>query len=197
MKLKKLLIEEWKEIEDFPGYLISNMGRVASPLGKEIRIYASRDKFKESMVDLFRNQKKYKRSVAKLVYTHFSDKKMKYKNGYVVHIDGDKFNNRIDNLKTALVEGDEASPEQLEAFEKWCYPSIKKCITQWNANRKGIDVENFMQEAALLLWKYLPSYDPKHYKFLTWGKKYINWAFLIELKKTPKTISFEEQIWLK
>lgn len=184
--MKPLLLEEWKEIEGFPGYKISNLGRVASPLGRELNIQHTGDKYKEAYIVLTVGGKRCSRHIAQLVYLHFSEKKMKYQGSQVLHIDGNPDNNRIDNLRTALTVQDAVTEEQRRVYEEWCLPSIKLVIKQQNINALQIDVDNFIGEAALALWKYLPLYDPKRYKFITWAKRYIRWALLKELEKKSK-----------
>jgi hypothetical protein len=84
-------MEQWKTIPDFPMYKVSNLGRVRryrllDPCTNEYRY-----------VSLCVNSKKTNRYVHRLVAEAFlpnPDKKKK-----VVHIDGDRNNNRVENLR--------------------------------------------------------------------------------------------------
>jgi hypothetical protein len=184
--MRKLLIEEWREIEGFPKYKISNLGRVAKG-DRELKIMKTADKFKESYVVLHKDKKRHKKHIARLVYETFSEKKMKYETCRVLFSDGDKDNCRIDNLYVVLVQGNEPTEEQIKAYEEWCLPSIKKFIKDRGLNKMNVDVDGFIGEAAFFLWKYLPLYKPQKSSFLSWGKRYINFAFCKECDRAKKT----------
>lgn len=182
---RKLLIEEWRQIEDFPKYKISNLGRVARG-DRELKVMTTADKFKESYVILCKNKTRYKRSIARLVWLTFSDTKMKYTTSHVLHFDRDPQNNRIDNLFVALTVDCKPSKEQVAAYEKWCLPSVRKYIKDQGLRQMHIDVDNFVVEATLFLWKYLPLYRVGESSFLAWGYRYIRYAFLKEVEKQRK-----------
>lgn len=184
-KGRKLLLEEWREIEGFPNYKVSNLGRVANG-DRELKIMKTADKFKESYVVLHKDKKRHKKHISRLVYEAFSDKKMKHNTCHIIFLDDNKDNCRIDNLRVALTEDDEPSEEQIKAYEEWCFPTIKKFISDKKMNEMNIDVDDFMGEAALILWKYLPLYKPQERSFISWGKRYINFAFLKEYERARK-----------
>ena len=58
-KGRKLMLEEWREIEGFPNYKVSNLGRVANG-DRELKIMKTADKFKESYVVLHKDKKTIK-----------------------------------------------------------------------------------------------------------------------------------------
>lgn len=183
-KGRKLLLEEWRDIEGFPNYKVSNLGRISNG-EHELKVMKTADKFKESYVVLYKDKKRHKKHIARLVFDAFSEHKMKYDTCHIIFLDNNKNNCRLDNLRVALSEDDEPSEKQIKAFEKWCYPTIKKFIKDRGLNDMNIDVDNFIGEASLFLWKYLPLYKPEK-SFISWGKKYINFAFLKECEKAKK-----------
>lgn len=89
------MTEVWKDIKDFPNYEVSNMGRVRNKLTGNM-IHQQVRKRGYVKVQLWRNGKDYTRDVHRLVAISF----LGYKEGLEVnHIDGDKSNNRINNLE--------------------------------------------------------------------------------------------------
>lgn len=91
---EELANEQWKTVEGFPDYKISNLGRVRSPLC----ILISRPNNKGyTIVNLRKDKKPYTKTVHRLVALAFVDNP----NGYpeVNHIDGNKENNRASNLE--------------------------------------------------------------------------------------------------
>ena len=86
--------EEWKRIEEFPSYEISNLGNVRNFWYK--RHLTCRDNGKGYLVVHFKvNSKVYTRYVHRLVAVTFLGK-----SDYDVdHIDNNKSNNKVDNLQ--------------------------------------------------------------------------------------------------
>ena len=121
--------EEWKDIEGFEGlYQISNFGNVRSLdhivlkpntttpvlyLGKPLKLQVGHRG--HLRVTLHNSKYKVTRSVAKLVAYHFVpipkyllDQRLSKKNLEVNHIDGNKLNNRSDNLEWVTHKGNMA-----------------------------------------------------------------------------------------
>jgi len=94
--------EEWRVIEDFPDYAVSNWGRVkriATGQGARIRILRSGiDSRGYSMVGLHKNKRLYTKLIHHLVLNAFIGKR-KDKKFQCNHIDGNKQNNFISNLE--------------------------------------------------------------------------------------------------
>ena len=92
--------EEWREIDEFPHYLISNYGRVKRYDSNEARKVSLSDKG-FPIVTLFGRDSKtrYLRQINKLVATAFLDPPLYSNETAVWHIDGDLQNCRADNLK--------------------------------------------------------------------------------------------------
>ncbi len=91
--------EEWKKLHDFPAYYVSNFGRIFNCfLGKFATI--KKAKYGHNIVHL-KKQKKTKNislnRVNKLVAENFIDNPNNYY--YVIHKDGNNFNDHVDNLK--------------------------------------------------------------------------------------------------
>lgn len=92
--------EEWKDIEDFPGYQISNMGQIKSfktdkVNGKLLKItYRG---CKPAQINLQKDGKKYGRCVHKLVAQAFVPNPNNYP--WARNIDGNRFDNRAVNIE--------------------------------------------------------------------------------------------------
>lgn len=109
-------VEEWRDIEGFPGYQVSNLGRVKS-LGRYVgskggskkylpeRILKGTDNSNAIMVSLCysygKGQKPSSRvvAIARLVLTAFTRKPNKGE--ACVHLDGNRSNNHVSNLRWA------------------------------------------------------------------------------------------------
>ena len=99
--------EEWKEIEfdskiaSFEKWKISNYGRIINCKGEEEKLlkYAHVNGYTSICLTQEVNRKKTNRFVHKLVGQHFLEKKED--DLYVIHLDYDKKNNHVDNLKWA------------------------------------------------------------------------------------------------
>lgn len=88
--------EKWKEIRNFENYSISNHGRVRAE--KSGRILAlNQNQFGVVYVGLVRDGKQFHRSVSLLVANAFIRRKFEPFDT-PINLDGDRFNNRADNL---------------------------------------------------------------------------------------------------
>lgn len=90
------MIEEYREINGFPNYKVSNLGNI-----KNIATNKILGKFKDTkgyqITFLYANKKRKTIKVHRLVATYFIQNNMG--KPQVNHIDGDKFNNKLDNLE--------------------------------------------------------------------------------------------------
>lgn len=88
--------EEFKEINNYPNYLISNLGNVKSVIMKRnLKPVINRNG--QQYVTLCKERKKKNMYIQQLVALHFIENVDNKK--YVRHIDGDKLNNKVDNLE--------------------------------------------------------------------------------------------------
>ena len=142
-------MEIWKDIKDFNGYQVSNIGRVRThnkiTITKKhgIRHWEDRIlKYKEKVpkkhsihqgkngkgysVDLWKNGKPKTFLVARLVAFTFYEKDINNKSLTVDHIDGNRLNNNIDNLEIVSLQ-----------------ENIKRAyLTGLNTNQKSIKIIN-------------------------------------------------------
>ena len=102
---EKYLMETWRDIKDFPGYQVSNYGKIRSFINFKGRLveephmvkWLFNSKTGYVFIHLSRDGKPYNRYVHRLVADAFCDN-----NHYgmeINHIDGNKLNNHCDNLE--------------------------------------------------------------------------------------------------
>lgn len=82
-------MEEWKQIESLPGYSVSNEGRVRKDSTGQIMVLSTNGGYKRITVS---------RHVHRLVAEAFIGKP-EDERCWVDHIDGDRSNNNVDNLR--------------------------------------------------------------------------------------------------
>lgn len=174
----------------FDGYKISNMGRVLNPKGKEQKIEIVTQikngvTYKYPYVNINirkKNSPARKRTLlAHEVYRLFGDG---FKDrAKVYYKDGNAMNCRIDNLFISSGYLVKPTDEQIEIYIN----DAKACILHFVRENKlreyrGLDIDNIIGEAYLLIWKHLSQYktDTSFYAFC---KRYTRWAFLYEYKK--------------
>lgn len=91
-------IEE-QEIWGFPGYTINNLGQVHGPNGP-LKLYNyNKGKHRRQTIQLNnrKDNRKQTLSIARLVAEYFLPNTEGYR--YVMHKDGDRFNNKVTNLE--------------------------------------------------------------------------------------------------
>lgn len=91
-----MMEEEWKPIEDFPGYHVSNFGRVWSDRSDRNLVY-SENQFGVIYVGMVRDGVQHRLSVALLTANAFVERKHSAWTT-PINLDGDRYNNRVDNL---------------------------------------------------------------------------------------------------
>ena len=93
------LKEQWKQIEGFPDYEISNFGNVASRKFGKYRVLESSRRTEYLVVKLSSDGKPKGCHIAHLVWDAFGNSKRNGHKLQVDHKDADKFNNKIGNLQ--------------------------------------------------------------------------------------------------
>lgn len=187
------MIEEWKNFEPpFDGYKISNFGRVVSAFGRELKPYKAND----------RGYTEYRVSLAikrggvyihrKIIRIHLEVFK-RFGSGYVegariYHIDGNKLNNRIDNL--TMCRGYTVAPNEIQL--KRYQSDIISCVKHYMKKRDifsmstaGLDVDNIIGESCLLAYKHLSQWSEGS-SFYAFVRKYTDFAIAREIKKWHK-----------
>jgi len=107
--------EVWKSVKGFEDYLISNCGRVKTKSRRVRYVHAvtkkehfrtTEEKFLKiyenhrtgyKFIQLYKNKKSKNKTIHRLVCENFIKNPIEL--GYVNHIDGNKHNNRVDNLE--------------------------------------------------------------------------------------------------
>lgn len=90
-------MERWLPIDEFPGYSVSNLGRVRNDYSKRIIVLVY-NKGGVQMVGLVRDGRQYKRGVAKLVADRFLPHNTLETFDTPMHLDGDRTNCAVRNL---------------------------------------------------------------------------------------------------
>lgn len=89
--------EIWKDIYGFPGYAVSNLGRVMNTDQERLKI-ASPNQAGIMSVLLMKDTQQFRRSVARLVAERFLQPPRQSHFNALIHLDGNKENNAADNL---------------------------------------------------------------------------------------------------
>lgn len=88
-------LEVWRQIPSFPNYAASNLGRIKNIKRDKIMAQSPVDNRDYQKVCFSRNNKTYSKKVSRMVWEAFNGIECPET---IDHIDGDKKNNRIDNL---------------------------------------------------------------------------------------------------
>jgi hypothetical protein len=89
-------MEEWKIIEDYPNYAVSNLGQIKS-LKYDRIVKGGKNNCGYFYVNLVRDKIPKTHAVHKLVMKYFGENEPE--NSIIDHIDHDKTNNKINNLQ--------------------------------------------------------------------------------------------------
>lgn len=90
-------MERWLQIDEFPGYSVSNEGRVRNDVTGRIMVMV-RNRGGVLMVGLFKDGVQYKRGIAKLVADRFLPHNTLESFNTPMHLDGDPSNCAVSNL---------------------------------------------------------------------------------------------------
>ena len=123
-------MEIWKNIENYPDYMVSNLGRVKSiKFGKEKLLKHSKDKYGYFKVLLSKNGKsknlKIHRLVAKAFIPNPDNKE------FIDHINTNKTDNRVENLRWCTCKENQNNPNTLNNIDKANKRRCNKPILQF------------------------------------------------------------------
>lgn len=150
--------EIWKDIKDYDGYQVSNLGKVrthnkitfTTKHGERhwkdrILKYKGKNYKTGYRVDLWKNGKAHTFLVARLVAFTFYNENINNHELTVDHIDGNRLNNKIDNLELVSLK------ENIQrAFNTGLMPTNKK-IKLINKNNNYDRTYRSMSEASLVM----------------------------------------------
>lgn len=91
------IIEQWKTIEDFPNYLISNLGQVKNLKNHTIKSWKNNSGY--SCVTLYTKSKQKQNVLVHRLVAHAFIPNFDVNNLEVNHLDGNKQNNKVSNLE--------------------------------------------------------------------------------------------------
>jgi hypothetical protein len=98
-------MEYWKQLEDFPDYSVSDLGRVCRNQTGRITTNHDLGRGRGFFISLSRNGKQFERRLDRLVLITFVDipsmyfhSKHKFEPPTPIHLDGNRYNNSIHNL---------------------------------------------------------------------------------------------------
>jgi len=146
----QMIKEEWKVVEGFEDYEISNLGRVKSlKFGKEKILKYSNTFNNYNSIGLFKNKKSYRFNIHQLVAIAFLNHKPCGYEVVVDHINDDIKDNRVENLQlitqrdnTFKTQGKYTSKYKGVHFDK----KINKFISMISLNGKRINLGCFKTE---------------------------------------------------
>jgi len=135
--------EIWKKIENYEDYFISNLGRVKSTKNNKIK-YLKLCVNSEGYyaVKLFQNGKGKMIKVHRLIAKAFIDNPNNHL--CVDHIDGDRKNNNLDNLRWVTNQQNQHNRTKAKGYT-W-HKKANKWMSQININNKKIHLGYFDNE---------------------------------------------------
>lgn len=137
------IIEAWKPIRGFPGYEISNYGRIRSYLRKSPIILKPNSRPNGYLkVDLYRGGTSYTKSIHRLVAETFIPNPTGLP--VVNHKDENRFNNRVDNLEWCTHEYNNNYGSHSENISK----GVSKKIAQYTPDGRLVKLWDSATVAA-------------------------------------------------
>lgn len=196
-------LEAWIPIKETNGlYEVSNFGRVRrvnKTGGYHYMKPIYQHRTSKNLTAVFTvNNKKIRKSLASLVFQYFGDCTPKAFGGksYVLHKDGNRKNNSIDNLYVTISNDVKLKKWQIKKYN--CDAEVNvKCVVRkyWDKLKQyRIEYDDLVQDALILIWKYLQNY-PENEPFYNFCALYTKFAFYnlraknIEIIKRENTFS--------
>lgn len=164
--------EIWKDIEDFPNYQVSNFGRIKSK-ERTVILENGRTKVVKSKIlkpclrtlgkngnyyriTLYNNKNPKTINIHRIVAKSFVENPKNY--NIINHIDGNKFNNRADNLEWCTQQHNVKEsyrlglqgPNNRHSFPKGMKPHNITRVSQYDLNGNFIKTYDSVLEATLV-----------------------------------------------
>ena len=167
-------MEEWKQITDYPNYFVSNFGNIkrnekllkGGMMGAKDKLYKG--------VSLRNNGKQSSKMVHHLVGEAFIENPDNLPT--IDHIDGDKLNNKVDNLRWVSYQGNNRNRSKMRTYgdiqtaSKYKGVSWNKVKNHWRCNiyinKKAIYLGSSKNEdeAGMLYNEYIDDNGLEFYK---------------------------------
>ena len=157
--------EIWKVVNFNDNYKVSNKGRVMTSTGIILKPFIQNSGY--SALDLWRDRKKYSITVHKLVAMHFLD----YNENYDIdHIDGDKQNNDVSNLRLITHKENCILRERLKLYHVTKDGEIIKGYTSYDTAGKELGFSKNTLKKKIKNEGISPVYNIKEHKFIYFKK---------------------------
>lgn len=130
------IVEEWKQIEGFERYYISNLGNIKSTIGKEkiLNKYISTTGY--YIVKLRKDNKSYNRFIHRLVAIAFIETDNKHKD--VHHKNSNRLDNNVNNLQWVTREEHRKLHSQVSGALCCTAESLDETKRRGESNNKNI-----------------------------------------------------------
>lgn len=155
------MVEKWEKIKDYPGYEVSNFGRVRThnktSFTKKHGVRHWKDRILKlrgyskcgNRIILWNGKGKKEFLVARLVAFTFYDKDINNKELTVNHIDGNRFNNCLDNLELISLK------ENIQhGFRTGLYSNVQKKVKLTNKETGVVFYPSSLSKGSIFMGKY-------------------------------------------
>jgi hypothetical protein len=130
-------MEDWKIINGYPDYAISNIGTVKSiRFNRNLKPSSSNNDY--LYVNLVSNKKKKTTAIHKLVIEHFGTEKL-HPNSVVDHKDANKQNNHINNLEWVSIAENTSR----------AYGNQSKVIEAQDLRKQGLTIKKIAEQIGM------------------------------------------------